>query len=115
MAEKIKLDENLTINQVLNLTGRGQKGTLKANIQKAGLSLDDKFSSLRGNEFLTKLDEVGTEGNFTELTAIENSLRKEFELDDDSGRFPFGDKKTFGEKSKSRLMGLKKADQHVKP
>jgi hypothetical protein len=111
MAEKIKLDENLTINQVLNLTGRGQKGTLKANIQKAGLSLDDKFSSLRGNEFLKKLDEVGTEGNFTELTAIENSLRKEFELDDNSGRFPFGDKKTFGEKSKSRLMGLKKADQ----
>tara|TARA_R100001460_G_scaffold40683_3_gene75960 strand:- start:2132 stop:3745 length:1614 start_codon:yes stop_codon:yes gene_type:complete len=111
MAEKIKLDENLTINQVLNLTGRGQKGTLKTNIQKAGLSLDDKFSSLRGNEFLTKLDEVGTEGNFTELTAIENSLRKEFELDDNSGRFPFGDKKTFGEKSKSRLMGLKKADQ----
>lgn len=98
MAEKIKLDENLTINQVLNLTGRGQKGTLKANIQKAGLSLDDKFSSLRGNEFLKKLDEVGTEGNFTELTAIENSLRKEFELDDNSGRFPFGDKKTFGEK-----------------
>ena len=62
MAEKIKLDENLTINQVLNLTGRGQKGTLKANIQKAGLSLDDKFSSLRDNEFLKKLDEI--EGYF---------------------------------------------------
>jgi len=111
MAKKIKLDENLTINQVLNLTGRGQKGTLKTNIQKAGLSLDDKFSSLRDSEFLKKLDEVGTEGNFTELTVIENNLRKEFELDDNSGKFPFGDKKTFGEKSKSRLMGLKKADQ----
>ena len=111
MAEKIKLDENLTIGQVFNLTGRGQKGTLKNNIQKAGLSLDDKFSAMRDSEFLTKLNNVGTEGNFTELTSIENDLRKKFELDDDSGRFPFGDKTTFGAGSKSRLMDLEKADQ----
>lgn len=111
MAEKIKLDENLTIGQVLNITGRGQKGTLKNNIQKAGLSLDDKFSAMRDSEFLTKLNDVGTEGNFTELTSIENDLRKKFELDDDSGRFPFGDKTTFGAGSKSRLMNLEKADQ----
>ena len=111
MAEKIKLDQNLTINQVLDLTGRGQKGKLKENIKKAGLSLDSKFSTLRDNEFLKKLNELGTEGNFTELTVIENNLRKEFELDDNSGKFPFGDKKTFGEKGKARLMGLEKADQ----
>jgi hypothetical protein len=111
MAEKIKLDKNLTIGQVLKLTGRGQKGTLKKNIQEAGLSLDDKFSAMRDNEFLTKLNDVGTEANFTELTSIENDLRKEFELDDNSGKFPFGDKTTFGAGSKSRLMGLKKADQ----
>lgn len=111
MAEKIKLDENLTIGQVFNLTGRGQKGTLKNNIQKAGLSLDDKFSAMRDSGFLTKLNDVGTEANFTELTSIENDLRKEFELDDNSGKFPFGDKTTFGAGSKSRLMGLKKADQ----
>jgi hypothetical protein len=111
MAEKIKLNENLTIGQVFNITGRGQKGTLKNNIQKAGLSLDDKFSAMRDSGFLTKLNDVGTEANFTELTSIENDLRKEFELDDNSGKFPFGDKTTFGAGSKSRLMGLKKADQ----
>tara|TARA_Y100000114_G_scaffold118102_1_gene112548 strand:- start:33 stop:1742 length:1710 start_codon:yes stop_codon:yes gene_type:complete len=113
MAEKIKLDENLTIGQVLNLTNRGQKGTLKNNIQKAGLSLDDKFSKMRDTEFLKKLNEVGTEGNFTELTSVEKSLRELFNIEDTSGKFPFGDKTTFGSKGKARspALNLEKADQ----
>ena len=109
----IKLDENLTINQVLELTKRGQSGTLKKAIQKAGLSLDDKFSAMRGTEFLKKLNEVGTEGNFTELTSVEVSLRELFNIDDEAGKFPFGDKKTFGAggKARSKELNLVKADQ----
>ncbi len=112
MAEDIKLDKNLTINQVLQLTGRGQTGTLKQAIQNAGLSLNDKFSRMRETAFLKKLNEVGVEGHFTELNAVENSLREMFDISDDAGEFPLK-KKTFGAKSKSRskTLNLKKADQ----
>lgn len=112
MAEDIKLNKNLTINQVLQLTGRGQTGTLKEAIQNAGLSLDDKFSRMRETAFLKKLNEVGVEGHFTELTAVENALREMFDISDDAGEFPLKGK-TFGAKSKSRSKTLKleKADQ----
>ena len=112
MAEDIKLNKNLTINQVLQLTGRGQTGTLKQAIQNAGLSLDDKFSRMRETAFLKKLNEVGVEGHFTELTAVENTLREMFDISDDAGEFPLKGK-TFGSKSKSRSksLNLEKADQ----
>ena len=113
MAEKIKLDKNLTIRQVLDLTKRGLKGTLRPNIEKAGLSLDEPFSKMRDEEFLKNLNRIGKEGNFTELTSAEIALRELFNISDDAGEFPFGDKGTFvaGGKARSKTLNLEKADQ----
>jgi hypothetical protein len=113
MADKIKLDKDITIRQVLDLTKRGLKGTLRPNIEKAGLSLDEPFSKMRSEEFLKNLNRIGKEGNFTELTSAEIALRELFNISDDAGEFPFGSKGTFvaGGKARSKPLGLEKADQ----
>ena len=93
----IKLDENLTIGQALELTKnyKGKKtGELKTrnfspllkSLKEIGLTTSDKFSVFKDKELLVKLGgTVGGEGAFTSLTSVENDLLKLYNITEDAG------------------------------
>ena len=118
----IKLDENLTIGQALELTKnyKGKKtGELKTrnfspllkSLKEIGLTTSDKFSVFKDKELLVKLgDTVGGEGAFTSLTSVENDLLKLYNITEDAGEFPLK-KKVFGTGGLARGSNIKAADQ----
>ena len=118
----IKLDENLTIGEALELTKnyKGKKtGELKTrnfspllkSLKEVGLTTSDRFSIFKDKELLVKLgDTVGSEGAFTSLTSVENDLRKLYNITEDAGEFPLK-KKVFGTGGFARGLNIKTADQ----
>tara|TARA_R100001086_G_scaffold130588_1_gene67646 strand:+ start:179 stop:1945 length:1767 start_codon:yes stop_codon:yes gene_type:complete len=118
----IKLDENLTIGEALELTKnyKGKKtGELKTrnfspllkSLKEVGLTTSDRFSVFKDKELLVKLgDTVGSEGAFTSLTSVENDLRKLYNITEDAGEFPLK-KKVFGTGGFARGLNIKTADQ----
>jgi len=88
-------------------TSKGAPNAFAKNIEAAGLSLDDPWSSLKEESFLRKLNEVGTEGNFVALLSVENELRRISSIGDIS--YPYSD--VFSPAGKARALELEKAQQ----
>ena len=106
---KIK-DQTLTIREAIEgagkplTTSKGAPNKFAKNIEAAGLSLDDPWSSIKDESFLRKLNEIGTEGNFVSLLTVENELRRLSSVGDIP--FPYSD--VFSPEGKAR--GLKDAE-----
>jgi len=105
LADKIK-DKSLTVGEALAI--RKVPAALRKNIEAAGLTMDSPWDSIKDTDFLTKLDEVGTESNFTSLNTIENELKAAASAADT----PFPYTTVFGAEGKARKgLGLEKAKQ----
>lgn len=105
ISDKIK-DKSLTVGEALAI--RKVPAALKKNIQAAGLSMDSPWDSIKETDFLTKLDEVGTESNFTSLNTIENELKGMSSAAD----IPYPYTTVFGAEGKARKgLNLEKAKQ----
>ena len=88
-------------------TEKGELNKFAKNIEAAGLSLDSPWADVKNNDFLTKLNEVGVEGNFVTFNTVENSLRKKASANDIS--YPYSD--VFGPEGKARSLDLEKSRQ----
>jgi len=105
IADKIK-NKSLTVREAVENAGvtlATQKGTptaLAKNIEAAGLSLDAAWDDVKSNQFLIKLNEVGSEANFTTLTTVENRLKEVANV----GDIPYPYTTVFGAGSKSRTI-----------
>ena len=100
IADKIK-DKSLTVGEALGI--RKVPKALRKNIEAAGLTMDSPWDSIKETAFLQKLNEIGTETNFTTLTTIENTLKSSAAVSD----VPYPYITVFGEGSKSRNPELK--------
>jgi integrase len=106
-------DQTLTIREAIEgagkslSTSKGAPNAFAKNIEAAGLSLDDPWSSLKEESFLRKLNEVGTEGNFVTLLSVENELRRLSSVGDIA--YPYSD--VFSPEGKARGLKLEKAQQ----
>ena len=109
---KIK-DQTLTIREAIEgagkplTTSKGAPNSFAKNIEAAGLSLNDPWSSIKDESFLRKLNEIGTEGNFVSLLTVENELRRLSSVGDIP--FPYSD--VFSPEGKARGLKLEKAQQ----
>ena len=105
IADKIK-NKNLTVREAIENAGvtlatdKGAPTVLVKNIEAAGLSLDSPWDDIKSNEFLIKLNEVGSEANFTTLTTVENRLKEVANV----GDVPYPYTTVFGAGSKSRKI-----------
>ncbi len=104
LADKIK-NNSLTVGDALGI--RDVSASLKKNIEAAGLTMDSPWDSIKETDFLKKLDEIGSESNFTTLTSIENELKSTASVSD----IPYPFTTVFGAEGKSRKLGLEKAKQ----
>lgn len=104
IADKIK-NNSLTVGDALGI--RKVSASLKKNIEAAGLTMDSPWDSIKETDFLKKLDEIGSESNFTTLTSIENELKSTASVSD----IPYPFTTVFGADGKSRKLGLEKAKQ----
>ena len=104
IADKIK-NNSLTVGDALGI--RKVSASLKKNIEAAGLTMDSSWDSIKETDFLKKLDEIGSESNFTTLTSIENELKSTASVSD----IPYPFTTVFGADGKSRKLGLEKAKQ----
>ena len=105
IADKIK-DKSLTVGEALGI--RKVSAALRKNIEAAGLTMDSPWDSIKDTDFLTKLNEVGSESNFTSLNTIENELKAAASAADT----PFPYTTVFGAEGKARKgLGLEKAKQ----
>lgn len=105
IADKIK-DKSLTVGEALDI--RKVSAALRKNIEAAGLTMDSPWDSIKDTDFLTKLNEVGSESNFTSLNTIENELKAAASAADT----PFPYTTVFGAEGKARKgLGLEKAKQ----
>ena len=104
LADKIK-NNSLTVGDALGI--RDVPASLKKNIEAAGLTMDSPWDSIKETDFLKKLDEIGSESNFTTLTSIENELKSTASVSD----IPYPFTTVFGAEGKSRKLGLEKAKQ----
>ena len=104
LADKIK-NNSLTVGDALGI--RDVPASLKKNIEAAGLTMDSPWDSIKETDFLKKLDEIGSESNFTTLTSIENELKSTASVSD----IPYPVTTVFGAEGKSRKLGLEKAKQ----
>lgn len=105
IADKIK-DKSLTVGEALDI--RKVPAALRKNIEAAGLTMDSPWDSIKDTDFLTKLNEVGSESNFTSLNTIENELKAAASAADT----PFPYTTVFGAEGKARKgLGLDKAKQ----
>ena len=119
----VKLDKDIKIKDVLDLQGvktyKSKKtGEIKQRkfdslinaLKSVNVSVDDKISVLDDNAVLKKIGELEKpEDAFTKLTAIENSLRKVYDIED-AKTYPFA-RKLFGSGSVSRNLDIPGADQ----
>ena len=104
LADKIK-NNSLTVGDALGI--RKVSASLKKNIEAAGLTMDSPWDSIKETDFLKKLDDIGSEANFTTLTSIENELKSTASVSD----IPYPFTTVFGAEGKSRKLGLEKAKQ----
>ena len=105
IADKIK-DKSLTVGEALGI--RKVPKALRKNIEAAGLTMDSPWDSIKETDFLNKLNEVGTEANFTSLNTIENELKSAASAADT----PFPYTTVFGADGKARTgLNLEKARQ----
>ena len=105
LADKIK-NKSLTVGEALDI--RKVPTALRKNIEAAGLTMDSPWDSIKDTDFLTKLNEVGSESNFTSLNTIENELKAAASAADT----PFPYTTVFGAEGKARKgLGLEKAKQ----
>ncbi|MEK9698181.1 MAG: hypothetical protein VW270_20605, partial [Candidatus Poseidoniales archaeon] len=105
ISDKIK-DNSLTVGEALDF--RKVSAALRKNIEAAGLTMDSPWDSIKDTDFLTKLNEVGSESNFTSLNTIENELKAAASAADT----PFPYTTVFGAEGKARKgLGLEKAKQ----
>ena len=105
LADKIK-NKSLTVGEALDI--RKVPAALRNNIEAAGLTMDSPWDSIKDTDFLTKLNEVGSESNFTTLNTIENELKAAASAADT----PFPYTTVFGAEGKARKgLGLEKAKQ----
>lgn len=104
IADKIK-NNSLTVGDALGI--RKVSASLKKNIEAAGLTMDSPWDSIKETDFLKKLNEIGSESNFTTLTSIENELKSTASVSD----IPYPFTTVFGADGKSRKLGLEKAKQ----
>ena len=79
IADKIK-NNSLTVGDALGI--RKVSASLKKNIEAAGLTMDSPWDSIKETDFLKKLNEIGSESNFTTLTSIENELKSTASVSD---------------------------------
>ena len=102
LADKIK-DKSLTVREAVDnagvslVTKGGEPTALAKNIEAAGLSLDAPWDDIKSNSFLIKLNEVGTEANFTSLLKVENRVKQAASVAD----VPYPYVTVFGAGSKS--------------
>lgn len=105
VTNKIK-DKSLTVGEALSI--RKVPAALRKSIEAAGLTMDSSWDSIKETSFLQKLDEVGTESNFTTLNTIENELKGMSAAAD----IPFPFTTVFGAEGKARKgLNLTKAKQ----
>ena len=104
LADKIK-NNSLTVGDALGI--RDVPASLKKNIEAAGLTMDSPWDSIKETDFLKKLNDIGSEANFTTLTSIENELKSTASVSD----IPYPFTTVFGAEGKSRKLGLEKAKQ----
>ena len=105
IADKIK-DKSLTVGEALGI--RKVPAALRKSIEAAGLTMDSPWDSIKETDFLNKLNEVGTEANFTSLNTIENELKSAASAADT----PFPYTTVFGADGKARTgLNLEKARQ----
>ena len=105
IADKIK-DKSLTVGEALGI--RKVPAALRKSIEAAGLTVDSPWDSIKETDFLNKLNEVGTEANFTSLNTIENELKSAASAADT----PFPYTTVFGADGKARTgLNLEKARQ----
>ena len=69
--------------------------------------MDSPWDSIKETDFLKKLNDIGSEANFTTLTSIENELKSTASVSD----IPYPFTTVFGAEGKSRKLGLEKAKQ----
>ena len=69
--------------------------------------MDSPWDSIKDTDFLKKLNDIGSEANFTTLTSIENELKSTASVSD----IPYPFTTVFGAEGKSRKLGLEKAKQ----
>ena len=104
---KIK-DQTLTIREAIEgagkslTTSKGAPNSFAKNIEAAGLSLNDPWSSVKEESFLRELNKVGTEGNFVTFLTIENELRRLSSVGDIA--YPYSD--VFSPEGKARGLKL---------
>ena len=109
---KIK-DQTLTIREAIEgagkslTTSKGAPNSFAKNIEAAGLSLSDPWSSVKEESFLRELNKVGTEGNFVTFLTVENELRRLSSVGDIA--YPYSD--VFSPEGKARGLKLEKAQQ----
>jgi len=104
IADKIK-NNSLTVGDAIGI--RDVPASLKKNIEAAGLTMDSPWDSIKDTDFLKKLNDIGSEANFTTLTSIENELKSTASVSD----IPYPFTTVFGAEGKSRKLGLEKAKQ----
>ena len=104
LSDKIK-NNSLTVGDALGI--RDVPASLKKNIEAAGLTMDSPWDSIKETDFLKKLNDIGSEANFTTLTSIENELKSTASVSD----IPYPFTTVFGAEGKSRKLGLEKAKQ----
>lgn len=104
LADKIK-NNSLTVGDAIGI--RDVPASLKKNIEAAGLTMDSPWDSIKETDFLKKLNDIGSEANFTTLTSIENELKSTASVSD----IPYPFTTVFGAEGKSRKLGLEKAKQ----
>jgi len=104
LADKIK-NNSLTVGDAIGI--RDVPASLKKNIEAAGLTMDSPWDSIKDTDFLKKLNDIGSEANFTTLTSIENELKSTASVSD----IPYPFTTVFGAEGKSRKLGLEKAKQ----
>ena len=102
LSDKIK-NKSLTVREAIDnagvslVTKGGEPTALAKNIEAAGMSLDAPWDDIKSNNFLIKLNEVGTEANFTSLLKVENRVKQAASVAD----VPYPYVTVFGAGSKS--------------
>ena len=105
IADKIK-NQTLTIGEAIDMGPKNKQSSLRKAVEKAGKSLDDSWFTIGENEFLIKLNEVGTEANFTNLATVQSAVEQQAAINDLSPP-----PNVFKADGKARKLELEKASQ----
>jgi hypothetical protein len=105
IADKIK-NQTLTIGEAIEMGPEDKRSAVRKAIEKAGKSLDDSWFTIGENEFLIKLNEVGSESNFTTLATVQSAVEQQAAINDLSPP-----PNVFKAGGKARKLELEKASQ----